>query len=40
MPPVVLPITLLLALAVALLGSALPVRQAVRFEPVLLLRGK
>ena len=40
MPPVVLPITLLLALAVALLGSAVPVRQAVRFEPVLLLRGK
>jgi putative ABC transport system permease protein len=39
-PPVVLPITLLLALAVALLGSAVPVRQAVRFEPVLLLRGK
>ncbi len=38
--PVVLPITLLLALAVALLGSALPVRQAVRFDPVLLLRGK
>ena len=39
-PPVVLPITLLLALAVTLLGSAVPVRQAVRFEPVLLLRGK
>ncbi len=37
---VVLPITLLLALAVALVGSALPVRQAVRFDPVLLLRGK
>jgi len=39
-PLVVLPLTLLLALAVALLGSALPVRQAVRFDPVLLLRGK
>lgn len=39
-PTVVLPITLLLALSVALLGSALPVRQAVRFDPVLLLRGK
>lgn len=38
--PIVLPITLLLALAVALVGSALPVRQAVRFDPVLLLRGK
>ena len=37
-PLVVLPITLLLALGVALLGSALPVRQAVRFDPVLLLR--
>ncbi|HEY4689106.1 MAG TPA: ABC transporter permease, partial [Anaerolineae bacterium] len=40
MPVVVLPITLLLALAVGLLGSALPVRQAMRFDPVLLLRGK
>ncbi|OGO29587.1 MAG: hypothetical protein A2136_07690 [Chloroflexi bacterium RBG_16_54_11] len=39
-PVVVLPFTLLLALAVALIGSALPVRQAVRFGPVLLLRGK
>ena len=39
-PPIVLPITLLLALAVAMVGSALPVRQAVRFDPVLLLRGK
>lgn len=40
MPIIVLPLTLLLALAVALVGSALPVRQAVRFDPVLLLRGK
>jgi putative ABC transport system permease protein len=39
-PLIVLPITLLLALGVALLGSALPVRQAVRFDPVRLLRGK
>lgn len=39
-PVIVLPITLLLALAVVLVGSALPVRQAVRFDPVLLLRGK
>ncbi|HLC02369.1 MAG TPA: ABC transporter permease [Anaerolineales bacterium] len=39
-PPVVLPITLFLALAVALVGSAIPVRQAVRLNPVLLLRGK
>ena len=37
---VVLPITLLLAMAVALLGSALPVRQAMRLDPVRLLRGK
>ena len=37
-PIVVLPITLLIALGVALLGSALPVRQAMRFDPVLLLR--
>ena len=40
MPIIVLPLTLLLALAVAMIGSALPVRQAVRFDPVLLLRGK
>jgi putative ABC transport system permease protein len=39
-PMIVLPITLVLAVVVALLGSALPVRQAVRFDPVLLLRGK
>jgi len=38
-PPIVLPITLLLALGVALLGSALPVRRAARFDPALLLRG-
>ena len=37
-PFVVLPITLFIALGVALLGSALPVRQAVRIDPVLLLR--
>jgi putative ABC transport system permease protein len=40
MPVIVLPLTLVLALAVALIGSALPVRRAVRFDPVLLLRGK
>lgn len=40
MPLIVLPFTILLALAVALIGSVLPVRQAVRFDPVLLLRGK
>ena len=39
-PAIVLPFTLLLALVVALIGSALPVRRAVRFDPVLLLRGK
>jgi len=39
-PAVVLPITLLLAMAVAFLGSALPVRQAMRLDPVRLLRGK
>lgn len=37
-PILVLPITLLLALGVALLGSALPVRQAMRFDPASLLR--
>lgn len=40
LPPVVLPVTLALALGVALLGSAQPVRQAVRLEPVMLLRGR
>ena len=39
-PVVVLPFTLLLALGVALIGSALPVRRAVCFDPVLLLRGR
>lgn len=39
-PVIVLPFTLLLALVVALIGSALPVRQAIRFDPVLLLRGR
>lgn len=34
-----LPLTLLLAVAVALLGAALPVRGAVRIRPVMLLRG-
>lgn len=34
-----LPVVLVLALGVALLGSALPVRRAVRTEPVALLRG-
>ena len=37
-PAVVLPVTLFLALGVALFGSILPIRQAVRFEPVMLLR--
>ena len=35
----VLPATLLLALAVALVGSALPVRSAMRVQPALLLKG-
>ena len=39
LPPVVLPVTLVLALGVALAGSALPVRRATRFQPVTLLRG-
>ena len=39
-PLIVLPFTLLLAMIVVLIGSALPVRQAIRFDPVLLLRGK
>jgi len=38
LPLVVLPITLFLALAVALAGSVLPVRRATRFHPVVLLR--
>lgn len=36
--PFVLPVSLLLAVAVALLGSAIPVRRAVQIEPVDLLR--
>lgn len=40
LPPVILPVTLALALGVALLGSAQPVRHAVRLEPVMLLRGR
>ena len=36
----VLPISLALALLVTLAGSALPVRQAIRIEPVNLLRGR
>ena len=39
-PVIVFPITLLLALGVTLAGSALPARQAVRLDPVVLLRGK
>lgn len=35
----VLPVTLLLALGVALAGSALPVRNAVRIQPAVLLKG-
>ena len=38
LPLVVLPITLVLALGVALAGSALPVRRATQFHPVSLLR--
>ncbi len=37
--PLVLPITLLLALGVAIAGSALPVRNAVRLQPAILLKG-
>ena len=40
MPALVLPITLLLAVAVTLLGSALPVRQAMRLDPAMLLKGR
>ncbi|MBI2941381.1 MAG: ABC transporter permease [Chloroflexi bacterium] len=39
-PPAVLPVSIALALGVALAGSALPVRQAVRLDPVSLLRGR
>ena len=35
--PVALPLTVLLAVAVALAGSLLPVRQAMKIKPVLLL---
>ena len=38
--PVVLPVTLALSLGVSLAGSLLPVRSAVRLEPVGLLRGR
>jgi putative ABC transport system permease protein len=38
--PVVLPVTLALSLGVALAGSLLPVRSAVRLDPVGLLRGR
>ena len=37
--PLVLPVALILAVGVALLGSALPVRAATRIEPINLLRG-
>ncbi len=36
----VLPLTVFLGLSVALLGSALPVRRAMRLDPVILLRGR
>jgi len=39
LPPLLLPVTVALALGVALLGSALPVRRAMRFEPAVLLGG-
>jgi putative ABC transport system permease protein len=39
LPPVLLPITMVLALAVALAGSALPVRRATGLDPAVLLRG-
>jgi len=39
LPPLVLPVTVALALGVALLGSALPVSRAMRFEPAILLGG-
>ncbi|MBI3977085.1 MAG: ABC transporter permease [Chloroflexi bacterium] len=39
-PLVLLPLALVLALGVALAGSALPVRQAMRLDPVGLLRGR
>jgi putative ABC transport system permease protein len=35
----ILPITLLVAVSVALLGSFFPVKEAMRFEPVKTLRG-
>lgn len=37
LPPLVLPVTVVLALGVALAGSALPVRRAMQFEPAILL---
>lgn len=37
--PFVLPVSLLLAIGVALLGSAIPVRRAIQIEPIHLLRG-
>lgn len=40
LPLVVLPVTLALALGVALVGSAQPVRRAMRLDPVILLRGR
>jgi putative ABC transport system permease protein len=39
-PLIVMPVTLALALGVALAGSALPVRQAMRLAPIVLLRGR
>ena len=39
LPPLVLPVTVALALGVALAGSALPVRRAMQFEPAILLGG-
>ncbi|MBI2303696.1 MAG: ABC transporter permease [Chloroflexi bacterium] len=37
--PLVLPVAIMLAMGVALLGSALPVRTAMKIEPVSLMRG-
>ncbi len=40
LPTVVLPVTVVLALVVALAGSALPVHRAMRVDPIILLEGR